>query len=278
MKNIALTDCPRDAIQGIKMFIPTEKKVAYIQTALDSGLFRAIDCGSFVSEKMVPQMADTADVLPQLIKPTNGTKLLVIVANQRGAERATKFDNVDYQGFPFSISEQFQLRNTNATREQALERVAEMVQLTKSANQQFVCYLSMAFGNPYQEEWSTDLVKKWVEKLAKLGIEYIALSDTVGQAQIPDIELLFSTLIPAFPDISFSSHFHALPNDWKTKVEAAYANGCTLFDGAINGFGGCPMANDNLVGNIPTEQLLRWKGIDNEYITSLISAFNQMIA
>ncbi|SOE22162.1 hydroxymethylglutaryl-CoA lyase [Spirosomataceae bacterium TFI 002] len=277
MLKVKITDCPRDAIQGLKGHISVNEKAKYIQLALDSGMFHSVDFGSFVSHKAVPQMADTAEVLAQLKVPDNETKLLAIIANERGASEAATFPIVDVLGFPFSISEEFQKRNAGTGREEALEKVERIYKIANDNNKVLRVYISMAFGNPYDESWNTEIVTYWVEKLIKIGITEIALSDTVGVAKGKDIESLFETLIKQFPVVTFSAHFHALPGRWKEKVSVAYDAGCRHFDGAMNGFGGCPMADDDLVGNIPTEGLLAWKGEEQNRINELVLAFQELI-
>lgn len=278
MQNIQITDCPRDAIQGLKKLIPAKAKAAYIQKALDSGLFHSVDFGSFVSAKAVPQMADTEEVLKRLQKPKNDTQLLAIIANERGAERAAQFDLVDILGFPFSISEEFQKRNTGASRHQALERIAHIQDIAQKAVQTLRIYLSMAFGNPYGEEWFAEEVLLWAQKLIEMGVNSFALSDTIGVANESLVNELFLKFKENFPEVELSAHFHAAPGQWKPLVEAASQLGCRHFDGAFLGYGGCPMAKDELVGNIPTEGLLRWKGADENQIEELNSAFQKLIS
>lgn len=244
-------------MQGIKNFIPTEKKVAYINALLKVG-FDTLDMGSFVSPKWVPQMADTVEVIKQIDTSTTKSKISVIVANMRGAQDAVKFEKITYLGFPFSISETFQQRNTNAGLDAAYETVAEMVQLCDANNKKFIAYLSMAFGNPYGDEWSVEVAEKWVKKLQQAGIDYIMLSDTIGVANEQSIEYFFKNITSLFPSVDFGAHFHTTPSTWKTKVETAYKNGCKRFDGAINGYGGCPMAKDELTGNMPTENMVQY--------------------
>lgn len=277
MLNVHITDCPRDAIQGLKGHISATEKAMYIQLAIDSGFFHSVDFGSFVSHKAVPQMADTAAVLALLKAPETKTKLLAIIANERGAAEACSFELVDIIGFPFSISEEFQKRNAGTGREEALEKVKNIHIIAKEASKDLRVYISMAFGNPYHEEWSKEIVVFWVKKLIDNGIKEIALSDTVGLANENDIKVLFESLIVQFPEITFSAHFHALPGKWKDKVNIAYEAGCRHFDGAVNGFGGCPMAADELVGNVPTEGLLEWKGLAQNKINELTIAFQDLI-
>ena len=252
-----IIECPRDAMQGIKPFIPTTEKVNYLQFLLQVG-FHSLDFGSFVSSRAVPQMRDTADVLDQLDLSKTKTKLLAIVANLRGAETALNFEQIEYVGFPFSISENFQMRNTHKTISESLYSLEQIKELTDKSNKTLVLYLSMGFGNPYGDPWSVDVVSQWVERLAQMEIEIISLSDTVGQAVPEDITYLYSTLIPIFPAIEFGAHFHTHPNRGYEKLTAAFDAGCRRFDGAIHGFGGCPMASDALVGNMPTEKLVTY--------------------
>ena len=254
--SVKIIECPRDAMQGMDPFIPAEKKAAYINQLLKVG-FDTIDFGSFVSPKAIPQLRDTAEVLSMLNLENAKSKLLAIVANTRGAQDACNFEEIDYLGYPFSISETFQLRNTNATIDQSLSRVEEMQSLCVQNNKKMVVYISMAFGNPYGDPWSGQLAAEWTEKLTKdLGIEIIALADTVGVSNGDNITELFSTLIPAFPKVEIGAHLHTLPEDAKTKAKLAYDSGCRRFDAALKGYGGCPMAEDDLVGNMATELLI----------------------
>ncbi len=256
-ESVKIIECPRDAMQGIKRFIPTEKKVGYINQLLEVG-FDTIDFGSFVSPHAIPQLADTALVLSQLNWSPEKAKLLAIVANTRGAHEASVFDQITYLGFPFSISETFQQRNTNASIEEAVERVEEIQTICTNGNKHLIVYISMGFGNPYGDLWNTDTVMQWTQKLAEMDVKIISLADTVGVAEPNVISLLFRQVITEFPDIEFGAHFHTTPNTWREKVEAAYMNGCRRFDGAIKGYGGCPMAQDELTGNMPTENLLSY--------------------
>lgn len=252
---IKLIECPRDAMQGIKTFIPTTTKAAYINQLLKVG-FDTIDFGSFVSPKAIPQMRDTAEVLERLDMDQTTSKLLAIVANSRGASDAAQFEKISYLGYPFSISETFQLRNTNATIAESLDRVKAVQDICLQSNKQMVVYISMGFGNPYGDPWTVETVQRWVDELYSLGITILQLSDTIGVARPDSIEYLFSHLIPAYPEIEFGAHFHTTPQKWKEKVETAYQNGCNRFDGAIRGFGGCPMAKDDLTGNMPMENMV----------------------
>ena len=273
-----IIECPRDAMQGIKPLIPTTEKVKYLQFLLQVG-FHSLDFGSFVSSRAVPQMRDTADVLDQLDLSKTKTKLLAIVANLRGAETALNFEQIEYVGFPFSISENFQMRNTHKTISESLYSLEQIKELTDKSNKTLVLYLSMGFGNPYGDPWSVDVVSQWVERLAQMEIEIISLSDTVGQAVPEDITYLYSTLIPTFPAIEFGAHFHTHPNRGYEKLTAAFDAGCRRFDGAIHGFGGCPMASDALVGNMPTEKLVTFfneRGIHTKLcMTTFESAMNK---
>ncbi|WP_346318096.1 hydroxymethylglutaryl-CoA lyase [Chitinophaga sp. YIM B06452] len=246
-------ECPRDAMQGWPRQIPTDEKINYLNALLDVG-FDTLDFGSFVSPKVMPQMADTAEVLKGL-KPS-ATKLLAIIANVRGAEEAVTHDAISYLGFPFSISETFQLRNTNKTIAEAMEQVQTIQELCIKNNKQLVIYISMGFGNPYGDPYSTDTVLYWANSFAELNIPIISLADTVGVAEPKGIAKLFSHLVPEFPEIEFGAHFHSTPQLWEEKIAAAYDNGCLRFDSALRGIGGCPMAQDDLVGNIATENLI----------------------
>ncbi len=254
---ISLVECPRDAMQGWPHPIPTEDKVTYLNALLRVG-FDVLDFGSFVSAKAIPQLADTREVIPQLQLDGIDTKLLAIIANTRGAEEAVVYDEISYLGFPFSISETFQQRNTNKSIAQSLTQVEEIQKLCVQRGKELVVYISMGFGNPYGDPYNAEIAIDWVGKLAGLGIRTIAMSDTVGVAQQETIDYLFRNLIPAFPDVSIGAHFHASADNWRTKIDTAYKAGCTRFDSAIKGIGGCPMAEDVLVGNIATENVLLW--------------------
>ncbi|PID67474.1 MAG: hydroxymethylglutaryl-CoA lyase [Flavobacteriia bacterium] len=257
MQSVKIIECPRDAMQGIKTFIPTEQKVRYMNMLLKSG-FDTLDFGSFVSPKAIPQMRDTAEVLNQLDLSQTNTKLLAIVANERGTRDAVQFDAIDYLGYPFSVSEIFQMRNTGKTIEESVVLLDTIINLAHKHGKAVVTYLSMGFGNPYGERWNVELVSEWVERLNQMGVEILSLSDTIGSATPEDISYIFSQVIPAFPQIEFGAHLHTHPKDWFAKVDAAYQSGCHRFDGAIKGFGGCPMAKDDLTGNMPTEKLLSY--------------------
>ena len=257
MEAIKIIECPRDAMQGIKPFIPTARKVAYIQSLLRVG-FDSIDFGSFVSPKAIPQMQDTAEVLAQLDLSQTTSKLLAVIANTQGATLASKHAEIQYLGFPFSISENFQMRNTHKTIAESLLTLQEILEIADTSNKEVVAYLSMGFGNPYGDLWSTEIVGEWTEKLASMGVKILSLSDTVGTSTPEVISYLFSNLIPKYPEIEFGAHLHTTPDKWFEKIDAAYKAGCRRFDGAVQGFGGCPMATDYLTGNMPTEKLLSY--------------------
>jgi hydroxymethylglutaryl-CoA lyase len=253
--DLKLTECPRDAMQGWEDFIPTETKVRYLQALLAVG-FDTLDFGSFVSPKAIPQLRDTAEVLAGLDLRASRTSLLAIVANARGAEEACRHEPIRFLGFPFSVSEEFQRRNTNASIAESLERVREIRSLASAAGKEVLIYISMGFGNPYGEAWNPDLVVHWVQRLAEDGIRRIALADTVGVSNPENIRALFSQLIPAVPEVTFGAHLHSHPSTWEEKIDAAYESGCRHFDLALKGIGGCPMANNDLVGNIATENVV----------------------
>ena len=257
MSTVKLIECPRDAMQGIKDFIPTDLKVKYIQSLLGCG-FDTIDFGSFVSPKAIPQMVDTAAVLNKLDLSKTKSKLLAIVANVRGATDASKHEAINYLGYPFSISENFQMRNTHKTIEESVETLKTILEIAKNTNKEVVTYISMGFGNPYGDPWNVEIVGEWTERLAAMGAKILSLSDTVGTSNPEIIDYLFSNLIPKYPDIEFGAHLHTTPTKWHEKVDAAYKAGCRRFDGAIQGFGGCPMAQDELTGNMPTEKMLSY--------------------
>ena len=244
-------------MQGIKDFIPTEKKVDYIQSLLRVG-FDTIDFGSFVSPKAIPQMQDTAEVLARLDLSQTQSKLLAIIANTQGAQIASTHSAIQYLGFPFSISENFQMRNTHKTIAESLITLQEILDIADASNKEVVTYISMGFGNPYGDPWNVEIVGEWTERLARMGVKILSLSDTVGSSTPDMITYLFSNLIPKYPYIEFGAHLHTTPDKWHEKVEAAYKAGCIRFDGAIQGFGGCPMAKDDLTGNMPTEKLLSY--------------------
>ena len=281
MKKVKLIECPRDAMQGIKShFIATDAKAQYINALLRVG-FDTIDFGSFVSPKAIPQMRDTASVLDKLDLSTTESKLLAIVANVRGAQDASKFEEINYLGYPFSISEIFQMRNTGKTISESIKILDELLNIATITNKEVVAYLSMGFGNPYGDPWNVEIVSNWTEKLSKMGVSILSLSDTVGSSTPQIIKHLFSNLIPQYPHIEFGAHLHTTPNTWFEKVDAAYKSGCNRFDGAIKGHGGCPMAKDELTGNMPTEKLMSYfnqqKAFTNLQAMSFESAYNEAL-
>tara|TARA_B110000003_G_scaffold257791_1_gene276429 strand:+ start:36790 stop:37635 length:846 start_codon:yes stop_codon:yes gene_type:complete len=273
-----IIECPRDAMQGLEKFVDTDLKASYINRLLKVG-FDTIDFGSFVSEKSIPQMRDTAQLITKL--DDSPTKLLAIIANKRGAIDACSFDRINYLGFPFSISEEFQKRNTNKTIEQSLISLSEIQELAFKNNKSLVVYLSMAFGNPYNEKWHEDMVALWAEKVIDLGVNTLALSDTIGVSNKSNIRSLFQLLTTEFPKVEWGAHLHTTKDSWKEKVESAYNSGCRRFDAAIMGFGGCPMAYDALVGNLATESLISFlheKKIDHSINTlAFESAYNKSL-
>ena len=255
---VAIIECPRDAMQGLNYFIPTQRKVEYINLLLKCG-FDVLDVGSFVSARSIPQMRDTAEVLSQIEASSSSTKLLSIVANRRGAESAIEFDQISYLGYPFSISETFQKRNTNKSIEESYRLLDDIYSLANRGNKEVVLYLSMAFGNPYGDLWDRELVHYWIDQLHKrFAPSIISLSDTIGCADIETIDVLFKELIPRFESVDFGAHLHVKPNDAERLINSAYNAGCRRFDAALKGFGGCPMAKDDLTGNMPTEKLTSW--------------------
>jgi len=265
-----IIECPRDAMQGVVEFIPTKKKIDYINQLLKIG-FDTIDFGSFVSPKVIPQLKDTAQVLDSLDLTKTSSKLLSIIANIRGANQACGYNQIDYLGFPLSVSEEFQKRNTNKSISQAINIVEEIKNLSLKHDKELVVYLSMAFGNPYDELYHPDIVAGLTEKLNKLGVQTIALSDTIGVSEPNNIAPLFSLLINEYSNIEFGAHFHTTSDTCKEKIDAAYKNGCNRFDSALKGYGGCPMAEDELVGNMPTEQLIRYFGDQLDFNYSAFS-------
>ena len=276
-----IIECPRDAMQGISDFIPTSKKVEYINSLLKIG-FHTIDMGSFVSPKSIPQLADTSDVLKSIDLTNTLSKLLVIVANERGAKEAVNYEQISYLGFPFSISETFQKRNINSSIKDSIVRLENIQNLCVKNNKKLVTYFSMAFGNPYGDEWSAYIVAHWSEKLLNdFGVDILSLSDTIGSSNKDSIEWIFNKLIKEFPAVEFGAHLHTTPQSWEEKVSSAVKSGCRRFDGAIKGFGGCPMASNRLVGNMPTEKILSYlntKKISNN-VNSLRfeSCYNQSL-
>ena len=257
MSKIRLIECPRDAMQGYSKFIETEKKINYINNLLKVG-FYAIDCGSFVSEKMIPQMHDTPYVIKSLIKEESKTKIIVIVANERGALDASNYDQINIFGYPFSISENFQIRNTNKTIKESINVLNNIIEISDKSNKEVVVYLSMAFGNPYGDPWNIEIVLDWIYRLKLLGIKTISLSDTIGISEPDQIKKILNAANSEYKEIEFGAHFHSMPGDWYDKIKAAYSSGCFRFDGTIMGYGGCPMASNKLIGNIPTEKLINF--------------------
>ena len=257
MSSIKIVECPRDAMQGIKQWIPSEIKLDYLQSVLSVG-FDVVDFGSFVSKRAIPQMSDSAYIIDQLDLSNTTSKLLAIVANERGAFEACSHSSLSYLGFPFSISEIFQMRNTNKSINESFEELKRIKKIADKNNKKLVVYLSMGFGNPYGEPWNYEIVEKWIDKLSDLKIQVISLSDTIGTAVPDDIFRIFSNIIPKYTQVEFGAHFHTKPDDWFKKIDSAFRAGCKRFDGAIQGFGGCPMAKDELTGNLPTEKLISY--------------------
>ena len=255
MSKIKIIECPRDAMQGIKRWIPSDEKLSYLQSVLSVG-FDVVDFGSFVSSRVIPQMKDTDYIINNLDTTNTNSKLLAIVANYRGAVAACNYSTISFIGYPFSISEIFQMRNSNKTIFESFDDLKKIKSLIDAKNKKLVVYLSMGFGNPYGEPWNLEIIEKWIQGLNSIGAETISISDTIGTAKKSDINKIYSFLIPRYSEIEFGAHFHSKPNEWYEKVNEAYINGCRRFDGAIMGFGGCPMAKDDLTGNVPTEKLL----------------------
>ena len=265
MQKLKIIECPRDAMQSIKKFIPTEKKIKYIQNLLGVG-FETIDAGSFVSKKVIPQLSDTEDVITSLDLSETKTSLLVIIANIKGAEKASKIRQVSYAGYPFSISENFQMRNTNKTISGSYASLNEINNIINDSGKKLVVYLSMCFGNPYGEVWSLKVIDYWISKLIDLGIKLISLSDTIGSATPEMINNVYSYLVLKYPNVEFGLHLHTNPKLYRDKLEISINSGCYRIDGAIQGFGGCPMASDILMGNMPTEKIMSFcqeKGIES---------------
>lgn len=271
MEELKIIECPRDAMQGIKELIPTTTKVKYLNELLKVG-FDTVDFGSFVSPKAIPQMRDTASVLKKLDLSTTKSKLLAIIANERGANDASSFEEIDYLGYPFSISETFQQRNTNSSIEESLVKLEKINDITQKANKKLVVYLSMGFGNPYGDPWDTETVLKWSKRLSNdLGVEILSLSDTIGVSDPGSIKSILNGVLPELPNTEVGVHLHTTPDTYHEKLKSAYDAGCRRFDGAIRGFGGCPMAKDELVGNMPTEKMIQWF-TDNNIRTNLNGA------
>ncbi len=274
MEKVKIVESPRDAMQGLTRFIPTKDKVRYINALLQVG-FDVIDFGSFVSPKAIPQLADTGEVVKKLDLSSTDTKLLAIIANSRGGADAASFDEISYLGFPFSISPTFLKRNINSTIDKSVQTVDELLEICVKKNKELVVYISMAFGNPYGDEWNPELVADWVQRLYDMGVRTIPLSDTVGISSKKNINTLFSILIPAFPDIEFGFHLHTTIRHWYKKVNAAFVNGCRAYDTVINGLGGCPMAENRMVGNLRTSNLLEYLEINNYPTKINEEAFNK---
>ncbi|MFT4683401.1 MAG: hydroxymethylglutaryl-CoA lyase [Flavobacteriales bacterium] len=274
-----IIECPRDAMQGIHEFIPTNVKIEYLNQLLKVG-FDTLDFGSFVSPKAIPQLRDTAEVLSKLELNETNTKLLAIVGNTRGAIDACAHEEINFLGYPFSISEKFQMRNTNATIEESLTRVEEIQSLCLKNSKQLVLYISMAFGNPYDEPWHPDIAIQWCERLKReLDVQIIALSDTIGVSNPDNIKSIFEAVIEELPEVEFGAHLHTTPDTWEEKIAAAHGAGCRRFDGALKGYGGCPMAADDLTGNMPTELMLNWferseikTGVHNEHLSDALNS------
>ncbi len=257
MNSVCLVECPRDAMQGIPQFIPTDEKVAYLQSLLAVG-FDILDFGSFVSPKAVPQMQDTETVIKRLDLSNTSTQLLAIVVNRKGIERALAFEAISYLGYPFSVSPTFQYRNARKTLEESYHELGNSAERVKQAGKELVVYISMGFGNPYGDVWSIELVLTWIERLARLGIRIFSLADTVGTADMMTVRKLFEEVISTFPQLQVGVHLHASPQDWQDKIAAAFEAGCRYFDAAMQGYGGCPFAEDELVGNVATEKLVAY--------------------
>ncbi|MBK9272400.1 MAG: hydroxymethylglutaryl-CoA lyase [Saprospiraceae bacterium] len=257
MTEIKIIECPRDAMQGIQSFIPTQTKIEYLTKLLRVG-FDTIDFGSFVSPKAIPQLRDTHEVIQAISSIKGNTKLLAIVANDRGAKEACLHESIDYLGYPFSVSETFQIRNTNASIEESIQRIKFIYQIAKDHGKEMVIYISMAFGNPYGDPWNADIISHYIDLLSKEGIQNFALSDTIGVANSDSISYLFESILPNWEGLSLGAHFHTTAHTWEEKMQSAWNAGCRKFDGAIRGFGGCPMAKDTLTGNMPTENMIQF--------------------
>jgi len=271
---VKIIECPRDAMQGLNYFVPTEIKLKYLNILLEVG-FDTLDFGSFVSAKAIPQLRDTHEITRLLEEKTSPTKLLAIVANERGAQEAVEHKVIDYLGYPFSISETFQMRNTNSNLEKSFDRVKQILDIVSNHDKELILYISMAFGNPYGDPWNSEIISFWLEKLRALGCRTIALLDTIGVATPESISYIFSHLIPSYPELEFGAHFHTLPNAWEEKIQAAFDSGCRRFDGAIKGFGGCPMAKDVLTGNMPTEHIIDFFSKNGEETGIQLEKFNE---
>ena len=265
MRKLKIIECPRDAMQSIKEFIPTDKKIKYVQSLLEVG-FDTIDVGSFVSKKVIPQLSDTGELIDSLDLSNKKSDLLVIVANIKGAEVASNYNQISYVGYPFSISENFQMRNTNKTINESFINLVEINKIVSASKKNLVIYLSMCFGNPYGEVWNLDIIDKSISKLVDHGFSLISLSDTIGSATPSIIQKVYRYFSVKYPEVEFGLHLHTHPKFWRDKIDISFDSGCDRIDGAIQGFGGCPMASDNLIGNMPTEKIISYceeKGINN---------------
>ena len=271
MSLIKIVECPRDALQGIKKWIPTKEKVSYLQSLLSVG-FDILDFGSFVSPYAIPQMKDTHQVIESLDLSASKSKLLAIVANLRGAKQACEHSKICFLGYPFSISENFQMRNTNKTISDSIEELKKIKDLADRYEKKVVVYLSMGFGNPYGDPWNSEIVEKWIDLLNEIKIEVVSLSDTIGSAIEKDIKMIFSKAVVKYSEIEFGAHFHTKPDQWHDKINSAYNSGCRRFDGTIQGFGGCPMAKDDLTGNFPTEKMITY--FNSKNIKTNINSLN----
>lgn len=266
MRKLKIIECPRDAMQSIKEFIPTDKKIKYVQSLLEVG-FDTIDVGSFVSKKVIPQLSDTGEVIDSLDLSNKKSELLVIIANIKGAEITSHYNQISYVGFPFSISENFQMRNTNKTINESFTSLVEINKIVSGSQKKLVVYLSMCFGNPYGEVWNLDIIDKSISKLVDHGFNLISLSDTIGSATPLVIEKVYQYFSQKYPEVEFGLHLHTHPKFWRDKIGASFDSGCHRIDGAIQGFGGCPMASDNLIGNMPTEKIISYcqeKGLETD--------------
>ncbi len=276
-ENMKIIECPRDAMQGFVHFIETPVKIKYLNLLLQAG-FDTLDFGSFVSPKAIPQLRDTEEVLASLDLSATKTKLLAIVANVKGAEMAVKHKEIRYLGFPFSISETFQQRNTNSSIADSLVTVARIQELCLQHGKELVIYISMGFGNPYGDEWNAEIASHWTAKIVDMEVKIISLSDTIGIANKESIAYMFSNMIQAFPQVEIGAHLHTQPHNWEEKIDAAYKNGCRRFDGAIKGFGGCPMAADELTGNMPTENIIAYMEKAGEQLPLNTAVFDEAMA
>ncbi len=265
MSRVKIVECPRDAMQGIKSWIPTNEKINYVQSLLKVG-FDVLDVGSFVSPRSIPQMKDSKQVLESLDLKLTNSKLLYIVANLRGATEACQHSQIDFLGFPFSISENFQMRNTNKTINNSIDELKGIISISEKNNKKVIVYLSMGFGNPYGDEWNYEILEKWISVIVSLGVKTISISDTIGISTPSNIDKVFKNSIKQFPKIEFGAHFHTKPSNWFEKIDSAYKAGCRRFDSVIQGYGGCPMASDELTGNFPTEKLINYLNQKKEII------------